>query len=141
MNIFAAIENEDFYQAIVCLEAGEDVNQIGVGGLTPLMQACCTGNSDMVRMLIEEFGADANFINSRGYSPLLWSSMFGEAGIADILINEFGADVNNTSPDGMTPLIMATRVNCTPIVKLLIEAGANLDASDFRGKTAFEIAL
>ncbi len=49
--------------------------------------------------------------------------------------------MNNTSPDGMTPLIMATRVNCTPIVKLLIEAGANLDASDFRGKTAFEIAL
>jgi ankyrin repeat protein len=141
MNIFDAIENGDFYQVRACLKAGEDVNQIGRGGLTPLMQACCSGNPDLVRMLIKDYNADVNMVNSKGYSPLLWSSMLGELVVASILIREFGADVNKASTDGTTPIIIATRLNCIHIIHLLIAAGADLDACDFCGKTAYDIAL
>lgn len=140
MNIFEAIEQGDFDQVRFCLEAGEDINQISKGEITPLMQACCTGNIDMVRMLIEDYSADVNFVNAKGYSPLLWICLFGDIDIACLLI-DLGADVNKSSIDNITPLIMAVRLNHIDLTELLIESGADLDFYDPFGKKAYDIAL
>ena len=89
-------------------------------------------------------GADieADEINCYGGKPLHWASEHAPAAVRVLL--ERGANVNsrNRKADSdfydMTPLIMnATQTNdCAEATELLIAAGADITATDARGKTA-----
>ena len=56
--------------------------------------------------------------------------------IAIFLINN-GADINIKTSYGFTPLMLATSIGSVRIVKKLIEKGADVDAQDNDGNTAF----
>ncbi len=47
-----------------------------------------------------------------------------------------GADPNQRSREGLTPIMVASRAGCVPIVRLLFEAGAAIDAATAQGHTA-----
>jgi hypothetical protein len=70
-------------------------------------------------------GADLNARRSTSDVPLLFTVR--DPAIARSLI-ERGADVNATDSDGTTPLMQAVRNRNPELVKVLIEAHANLDA-------------
>ena len=119
------------------------VYQRGWIGDTPLHWPSHNNHVEIMTMLLDA-GADieADEINCYGGKPLHWASEHAPAAVR--LLLERGADVNsrNRKSDsdfcGMTPLIMnATQHNdCAEATELLIAAGADLSATDARGKTA-----
>jgi ankyrin repeat protein len=119
------------------------VYQRGWIGDSPLHWPSHNDYVEIVRMLLDA-GADieADEVNCYGGKPLHWASEHAPAAVR--LLLERGAEVNsrNRKADselfGMTPLIMnATQANdCAQVTELLIAAGAEVDATDARGKTA-----
>lgn len=92
-----------------------------------------------VKWLLEN-GADIDAISSdRGYSPVMdavWRKNFD---IAKYLV-EKGADLSFVSSDGQPILVLAVGNGNVPIVRLLLEHGANPDIKDSMGMSAREYA-
>jgi tetratricopeptide (TPR) repeat protein len=83
-------------------------------------------------------GVNVDARGADGWTPLLEAAK-GTAEIASILLSH-GADPNLSSHQGYTPLMRAAGHGCDEIVKLLISAGARLDAVDNSGQSALDIA-
>jgi ankyrin repeat protein len=72
-------------------------------------------------------------------TPLHEAASIGSAPVMNALLR--GASASATYGEGETPLMMAARTGNLESVKLLIEAGANVnDAERFRGETALMLA-
>ena len=67
-------------------------------------------------------------------------SFKGYLAIAELLI-ESGADLNKQHSNGGTALMFATMYGRNEIVKILLVHGAKSDICDFKGLTAYEIAV
>jgi ankyrin repeat protein len=102
--------------------ASKSVNAKGPGGSTPLLYAVLYGDASTMKLLLDA-GADPNIRNDAGASPLMWAA--GDLEKVRLLV-EHGADVNAKSDAGRTPLLIAAgRFNNAPVVKLLLDHGAN----------------
>lgn len=122
------------------------VHRRGVIGETPLHWSAHNGQQEIVQRLLEA-GADveADEIGCYGGKPLHWASEH-EPTIVKLLL-ENGAQVNsrNIKPgdfENITPLIMCALQDndCAECARLLIAAGAEVDALDAKGKTALDYA-
>jgi ankyrin repeat protein len=103
-------------------EAPEIAGLKGPGGATPLMYAVLYGDADSVRLLLEN-GADPNVRNEAGATALMWA--VDDLEKTRILLKS-GALANALSEDARTPLLIATgRYGAGPVVKLLLDHGAN----------------
>jgi ankyrin repeat protein len=101
-------------------------------GLTPLLLAAIKGFLDVVRCLVGELGVDVNQMDRTGgvrTTALLAAIGSGNLELVRILVKEFGADVNLVSYDGSTPLIVASHLKHEKIIKLLLKAGADAQAT------------
>ncbi len=98
------------------------LNARGPGGASPFMYAALYADAAALRRWLP-LGANANARNDAGATPLMWAVHDLETTRALV---EHGADVNARSADGRTPLFLAAgRPGAAPIVRLLIERGAN----------------
>jgi len=124
------------------------IHQRGWIGDTPLHWPAHNGDVETVELLLDA-GADieADEINAYGGKPLHWASEHEPETVKFLL--QRGADVNarNEKTDsnhlGFTPLIMnaSQKDDCAEVTQLLIEAGADIDATDALSKTALDHAL
>ncbi|HEY4839735.1 MAG TPA: ankyrin repeat domain-containing protein [Candidatus Acidoferrales bacterium] len=102
-----------------------NINKKGPAGSTPLMYAALYSDVDSVRQLLK-MGADPNLQNEAGATALMWATDNLE--IVTELV-EHGADVNAKSGDSRTPLLIAAgRYGAAPVVKSLLDHGANPSA-------------
>jgi len=109
------------------------VNLAGPGGATPLMYAALYGDGDAMRRLLDA-GADPNARNESGATALMWAVDDPQK---TRLLLEHKADPNARSDNARTPLLIAAdRFGCAPVVKLLLDAGANANFAGLRGSTA-----
>jgi ankyrin repeat protein len=131
------------------LKAGADPNSTYAAGETPLMLAARTGSVTAVKLLIDH-GAGVNGADEfKGYTPLMFAATENQPEVAKLLI-ERGANVNAPSrrfifgdlksasggalmeraEGGMTPLQYAAREGNVEVGKVLIAAGADVNAPE-----------
>ncbi|MCH8316371.1 MAG: ankyrin repeat domain-containing protein [Planctomycetes bacterium] len=126
----------------VLLEAGAKIEARDQKGRMPLLAAVQTRNSsaEVVRALIAK-GADVNTRGTMiGGTPLSWASgPFNNPEIVAALVAG-NADVNQADNTGMTPLMWAARFGAPATVKVLLDAGADVTATNKQGQTSLDLA-
>ena len=151
-------------------KAGADPNApLTPAGDTALMLAARTGKADAIRVLLEG-GAGVNATETwGGTTALMWAVSEGHAAAAKLLIAA-GADVNARShyvaaangrgfegrtplanaadvkaaefaSGWLTPLMLAAREGNVELTRLLVGAGADVNAAAGDGKTALALAI
>jgi len=116
-------------------------------GRTALMEVAGSGNFEFATLLLAN-GADVNVRTSGGGTALQEAALNNHANIVRALLIK-GAKPNDTNELGQTPLMMACncsgpRQSCperAEIVKLLIDAGANVNAKDAHGFSGSRLVI
>ena len=105
-----------------------------------LYKAAENGDMDTVKQLIES-GVSVNAENKSGSYALNAAAFKNNHEMIQLLI-ENGADINSRNRGLDTPLICATKYSTgdEKTVKMLVDAGSDLDAVDEDGKTALDYA-
>lgn len=147
-DIDSALFNASKEKAELLISRGANVNARTQSGETPLFVAL--GNIDTLEFLISK-GAEMNVMDNCGETPLTLSIRFYRE-IAKFLISK-GANVNYPTdfnfdksnckygqPPGGTPLMTAAEKGDIEIVELLISKGADVNAKNAAGDTAWSIA-
>lgn len=122
--------------ALALIEAGADVNARDAYGMTAMMFAAICGSAEVIERLIEA-GADVNAQDLGGRSVLI-EALTTEN---DILVStihslvEAGAAPNIRISGGVTPLMLVATGE-PDVLQILIDAGADVNAQDDRGRTA-----
>ena len=100
-----------------------------------LMMAAFKGDLDIARALIDK---DAD-VNKPGWTPLHYAATKGHLKMMDLLLEHY-AFIDAQAPNGNTPLMMAAFYSTPEAVKLLIQAGADVNMRNSGGKTALDLA-
>ena len=122
--LFTAIRQGDRPLVARLVGQGADVNAANPGGVTPLLQAVLTSDLKMVRLLIAK-GANVKAQGESGITPLHAAAF--DAGLTRVLLDA-GADPNAATSSGQTPLFGAVRNGNEAVVRMLLRAGANVNA-------------
>jgi len=123
--------NEGHYDtARLLINNGADVDAKDRLWETALCKAAQQGQFDIARLLIEN-GSDINAINNFGSTLLMIAVEDNRLQMAEFLVSN-GADVNRSDHEGKTALLYATSFD---VFKLLLEKGANDNATDKKGFT------
>lgn len=119
--LFASIK-PDLYLTQMLLSHHANVNAKNAAGVTPLMYAVTGGNVPVVKLLLDR-GAQANVSNGSGDSPMTRSMNIQPGVYADPVAAKKGAERD------------------LQIMRLLLEHGAYLTASDPHGQAAMSNAV
>jgi ankyrin repeat protein len=139
-----AVRRGNFEVVRALLSRGAEANSITDIGETPVYIAVSynTANQQAILKILIEFGAEINEETDAGLTPLSLAAQYCESTIVETLINA-GAKVNATSTNGDTPLILALRSRNSDklkIIRMLIEAGANISQANDAGESAPTLA-
>ena len=131
--LFSAIFEGDLATSRLLLENGVDPDCANTSGHPVLVNAIKLENLDAVQLLVE-FGADVNgLVNFKspidgreeyGYRPIYYAI---NPRILQYLIDK-GAHVDVTSSKGITPLMTFSEWCNLECVRILLRAGANIEA-------------
>jgi uncharacterized protein len=98
-------------------------------GDTALIIAINRGDSDWTAFLLNK-GADPNLTSSKsGDTPLMAAARIGFQDAAEWLLS-LGAKIDGTNRQGETPLIIAVQLRQVPMIRFLLDHGANPDKVD-----------
>ncbi|CAN6478972.1 unnamed protein product [Victoria cruziana] len=149
------------------IRAGVDPNKTDYDGRSALHLSASKGYSDMTFFLINE-GVDINLKDNFGNTPLLEAIKNGHDHVASLLVERgasldiddagsclckavakgnpdyvrrlltYGVDPNSKDYDNRTPLHIAAAQGLYLLVKILLDAGANVFLKDRWGKTPLD---
>jgi ankyrin repeat protein len=108
------------------LQVGAEVNTPDHHGSTPLVKAAGSGHVEMVRLLVEN-GADLNARIYDGRTALNLAATHGRTAVMEYFLT-LGCDPDETGA-GFTPLMITADNNFYEMAKLLIRAGADVNAT------------
>lgn len=142
--VHAAAANHDTRVLRALLGAGGDPKARGYSKQTPLFDACDHGGAEAVRVLLAA-GADPNARDQNGRTPLMVAADPDDAELhaqsldmARALLDA-GADPNANSGQ-TTALHDAIEKRNSALAALLIERGADTEATDWDGRNALHVA-
>ena len=136
--LLIALKNDRPALARQMIEAGTDVNQAAVNGVTPLMAAAHAGQTEIFKVLLAK-GADINAVDRLEKNAMTYAAGQGQTDVVVLLVKA-GVDANAVYAHDLTALMWAAGYGKTATVKALLDAGAKPALKDDRGKTALDIA-
>ena len=135
-DFFNAVKQDNARKVKELLINGFDANTPDTKDLSGLHLAVLEPSPKAALVLIEWAKTDVNQLNKKGESALMLAALKGNQQIAEKLIKK-GGDVNKT---GWTPLHYAATGGWVPIVNLLLENSAYIDAGSSNGTTPLMMA-
>lgn len=135
-DFFAAIKRDDAQAIKALLARGFDPNTMDPTGQYGLYLALREPSLKAAQVLIDWPQTDVNRLNAKDESALMLAALKGYQSLAEKLIKR-GADVNKT---GWTPLHYAATGGQLPLISLLLENSAYIDAESPNGTTPLMMA-
>jgi len=132
---------------VLCQENGVDVNcstsetveKEPMHGMTPLEWAVRTGNTEVVKTLLD-CKADVNAgRHTDGATALYVSAENGHRQVVEMLLDK-KADVNARRQDGATPLHVSSENGHVDVVKMLLDKKADVNARRLDGATPLYVS-
>lgn len=125
------------------LQSGFNVDALNievatVNGTTPLMHAARLGDIEALAALLAR-GADTRAMNDDKNGALWFACYSNNEACVTALINA-GAPLDTQNVNGATALIYCASTGKTPLVRLLLDAGANAALMTLDDFTALELA-
>ena len=108
-------------------------HHICLQGDTALIKACKAGHGTLVDRLIQS-GADVNIAPIEGYTALITAVLFRQYDMAKMRVNG-GAKVTGETKGVFIALIRASQTGSDANLRLLIDAGADVNITDYKGNT------
>lgn len=122
------------------VEKGADINARMTGGFTALHLAAQQGQTEVVKILIAA-GADKTLLSEprgSGLQPIHLAALGGHVSAMSALYKA-GVSIDALTGDKKTPLLIALAAKQEKMANLIVNTGANLNASDAQGLTALMI--
>ena len=121
----------------ILIKAGAKVNAIEINQNTALHAAVATNTLEVIRALIT-CGSDVCAKNHSGLTPLMLAVMNNlDPAVISLLLSS-GADINARGNSDERVFHLATENNSIDIIKIILEAGANINETDNNGITPFD---
>ena len=98
-------------------------------------------DASYIRDCVFKEGYDVNSCDEYGHTVLFWAAYDGKLDVIKELFKSKELDVNLCGSDYYTPLHAACFSGSREIVELLLDKGAQIDASDIDGYTPLYYAL
>ncbi|XP_046326546.2 ankyrin repeat domain-containing protein 50-like [Haliotis rufescens] len=102
-----------------------DINVRGCDGRTPVMQAVCKGQLEMVKLLVSK-GADMTLVDNFGDNILNLACDEGHTEILQYVLSQDMQAINNRGRYGRTPVVWAAFEGHRDILELLVKKGVDL---------------
>ena len=122
----------------VLIDAGADIEARNSLGRSPLLVACENGNISEVKMLVEA-GAGVRATDNEGDTCLILATHCGCTETVRYLAGLPEVDVNHKGRNG-TALHNAVDEGSPDVVQVLINAGADIEAKDEKGRSPLHCA-
>ncbi len=135
-DFFKALRMDDTATVKQLLARGFDVNTLDPQGQHGLAIAIREASPNVASLLVDASKIDLNVQTTQGESPLMLAALKGQLALAEKMVKN-GADVNKT---GWTPLHYAASNGHLPLIRLLIENYAYIDAESPNGTTPLMMA-
>ena len=133
---FRSIESDEAVVVKRLLGRGFDPNTLDPKGQHGLYLALRESSLKVAQLLVDWPKTDVNKLNAKDESALMLAALKGHQKIAEALVKR-GADVNKT---GWAPLHYAASSANLPIIAMLIENSAYIDAESPNGTTPLMMA-
>lgn len=121
------------------LHDGADIEVRDANGLTPLMWAAQQKVASVVSLLLER-GANPYVRDNAGWTPLHCAASGGSAESLENLLASCGDSLEALNNEAETPLLVAVRMHREDIARMLVDAGADINASNRDGLNAMDVA-
>jgi len=122
---YAAEKGDESIVMALLLHPNIEVNSKTNTGKTPLLLASENGHGKVVNELLKS-GADVNIVDNWESSALIWSAANSHSDIVSELLKIDGINLDLQDDGGYTALMYAVIYGNETIVKMLLEAGADL---------------
>ena len=122
----------------VLIDGGADMEAKTRGGRSPLLLSISCGNLDVAKVLVKA-GAYVSVTDNNGSTCLIRAAVYGHTETVRYLVGLPEVDVHHKANDGSTALLsIARRIggqNHAVVVEVLIDAGADIEAKNNKGRS------
>ena len=119
--------------------ASSEVGKDGGVWVDGLVIAAERGHGAVVEMLLS-VGVSVDSVDSMEATALCRACLKGNAHVVRVLVDQGGADVNRCGSRNLTPLAWASGWGHEDVVRVLLEAGADVGIVSADGDTAMDLA-